>query len=98
MGGLPDPIRDHGGRLRIVSLVHHPLADETGLSPSDEDKFRDSEREALKHCAGVVVTSRFTAHRLAGYGVPGKSNPSCASRDGRLLRGPPVPARVLRLN
>jgi glycosyltransferase involved in cell wall biosynthesis len=70
MGGLPDLIRDHGERLRIVSLVHHPLADETGLSPSDEEKFRDSEREALKHCAGVVVTSPFTARRLAGYGVP----------------------------
>ncbi len=32
MGGLPGPVRANGDRLRILSLVHHPLADETVLS------------------------------------------------------------------
>ena len=69
MGGLPDPIRAHGQRLRILSLVHHPLADETGLSPEGRRRFEDSEREALRPCTGVVVTSAYTARRLRDYGV-----------------------------
>lgn len=79
MGGLPDAIRSQGRRLRIVSLVHHPLADETGLSPRDRRRFIDSEREALRSCTGVIVTSLFTARRLEAYDVP----------DGRIRAVPP---------
>jgi glycosyltransferase involved in cell wall biosynthesis len=70
MGGLPAPIEAHGGRLRIVSLVHHPLAEETGLSPAEGARFRESERRALAPCRGVVVSSAYTARGLADYGVP----------------------------
>ena len=69
MGGLPGPVRANGERLRILSLVHHPLADETGLSREDQQRFRDSERDALRACAGVIVTSAFTARRLSDYGI-----------------------------
>ena len=31
MGGLPEPLQLHRTRLTLVGLVHHPLADETGL-------------------------------------------------------------------
>jgi glycosyltransferase involved in cell wall biosynthesis len=84
MGGLPDPIRDHAGRLRILSLVHHPLADETGLSPTERRHFVASERSALEHCTGVIVTSAYTAQHLASYGVD----------EGRVRSVPPgtVPA------
>ncbi len=70
MGGLPDPVREHGVRLRLVSLVHHPLAHETGLSPQDRERFRRSEVEALAPCRGVVVTSPFTRRQVEGMGVP----------------------------
>lgn len=70
MGGLPGPIRDHATRIRIISLVHHPLAEETGLSPEDQGKLLESERAALERCAGVIVTSAFTATVLARYAMP----------------------------
>lgn len=70
MGGLPETIEAHGGRLRIVSMLHHPLAEETGLSAADAERFGESERRALAPCAGVIVSSEFTARVLDGYGVP----------------------------
>lgn len=69
MGGLPGPIKAHGGRLRILSLVHHPLADETGLAAVEQSRFTASEREALRPCLGVLVTSAYTARRLEAYDV-----------------------------
>ena len=70
MGSLPGPIEAHGDRLRILSLVHHPLAEETGLSAADRTRFHDSERRALRPCAGVIVSSDFTARCLVAYQVP----------------------------
>ncbi len=69
MGGLPEPIEAHGPRLRILSLVHHPLAEETGLPAADASRFRESERRALASCGGVLVSSAFTARGLCSYGV-----------------------------
>lgn len=55
---------------RIVVLVHHPLALETGLAPGDVTFLRDSERQALGHARSVVVTSPATRDTLvAGYAV-----------------------------
>ena len=59
--------------FRFTALVHHPLADETGLGESDIIKFKDSERAALAVAQSVVVTSRHTLETLAdGYGVARK--------------------------
>ena len=69
MGGLPEVVEAHSHRLRVVSLVHHPLAEETGVSPGDQERFARSERRGLAACAGVIVTSGFTARALAAYGV-----------------------------
>ena len=69
LGGLPAPVRAERARLRILALVHHPLADETGLDEPRRARFEALEREALAACAGVLVTSAFTARRLEGYGV-----------------------------
>ncbi len=69
MGALPDVVHAHGDRLRILALVHHPLADETGLSSADQERFRQTERAALRCCAGIVTTSEFTASRLKALGV-----------------------------
>lgn len=73
LGGLPDVVgrhgRHHDNRLMLVGLVHHPLADETGLAPALRARFLQSEREALDACHRVVTTSAFIARRLDDLGV-----------------------------
>lgn len=69
-GGLPGVLDRHADRLRLVALVHHPLAEETGLSGEEAARFARLEREALASCRGVVVTSAFTRSRVEAYGVP----------------------------
>jgi len=55
----------HATRLRIVALVHHPLALETGISETAQTAFRKSERAALACARHVIVTSPMTARELA---------------------------------
>ena len=69
MGGLPAAVQAARARLRILSLVHHPLADETGLDQPRRAWVAARERDALAGCAGVLVTSEFTARRLEAFGV-----------------------------
>jgi glycosyltransferase involved in cell wall biosynthesis len=55
----------------VVALVHHPLADETGLSDADIRRFKESERTALGFATTVVATSPHTAECLVrDYSVP----------------------------
>jgi len=70
MGGLPERIATHAGRLRLVSLVHHPLHLETGLADEERERLRAREVEALGHCRGAVVTSAATAEQVADLGMP----------------------------
>ncbi|SFU41706.1 glycosyltransferase family 4 protein [Halomonas korlensis] len=70
MGGMPDVIAPHADRLVIVALVHHPLADETGLAPSAKAQLFESESHALALARRVIVTSPYTARGLARYRVP----------------------------
>jgi glycosyltransferase involved in cell wall biosynthesis len=69
LGAMPDVAAETAARLRLVGLVHHPLAAETGLDPETAARLEASERQALRHVAGVVVTSAATAAGLARYGV-----------------------------
>jgi glycosyltransferase involved in cell wall biosynthesis len=67
----PDVIAAHAGRLRMVVLVHLPLADETGLSPPDAAALDALERRTLQSVRAVVATSTWTARRLiAHHGLP----------------------------
>ena len=68
-GVMPDLADRHGGRLRWVALVHHPLALETGLAEERRRALLDSERRALATACGVIVTSSTTARELARFGV-----------------------------
>lgn len=56
---------------RLVALVHHPLALETGHSPQTAQALQSSERLALRHTRASVVTSPATKQILgAEFGVP----------------------------
>ena len=70
-GVLPEAARELGERNPLLALVHHPLALETGLSATDAEGFKTSERKALEAARGVVVTSPSTATLLTDdYDVP----------------------------
>ncbi len=69
LGVLPEEAATHAQRLRLIALVHHPLAEETGLSREERDDFAYSERAALAQVRHVIATSGFTADALLDYGV-----------------------------
>jgi len=55
---------------RIIALVHHPLALESGLSKAAQNKLAASERTALQVAEKVIATSSLTAETLVkDYGV-----------------------------
>lgn len=60
----------HAGRLSLFALIHHPLADETGLPTEQRTRLFEAERRALTLAQGVIVTSEHTAGRLADFDVP----------------------------
>jgi len=69
LGAMPEIAEAEAKRLVLHGLVHHPLAEETGLTPSQARALRQSETRALAAVRGVVVTSNATARALARYGV-----------------------------
>jgi glycosyltransferase involved in cell wall biosynthesis len=73
MGGLGDDLvalkdEPHHQSQTWIGLVHHPLADEHGLSSSDQQHLKTQETLALRAVDAVVVTSPFTAQRLVEQG------------------------------
>ncbi len=68
-GALPEEVASLAVRTTLVALVHHPLADESGLEESESTRFFQSEKESLKSVRHVIVTSAFTGRRLLDFGV-----------------------------
>jgi glycosyltransferase involved in cell wall biosynthesis len=69
LGVLPE-VAVQACRSRLIGLVHHPLALESGLSVAQAAALRASERAALAGAAHVIATSAATARRLVSdYGV-----------------------------
>ena len=98
LGGVPAPVRAERERLRVLALVHHPLADETGLGASRQARLAALEREALAASAGVLVTSAFTARRLEAYGVAaGRVRAVRPGTDPARLAAGPAPGDPPRL-
>jgi glycosyltransferase involved in cell wall biosynthesis len=69
LGALPDEVQPHAERLRLIGLVHHPLAAETGIDRGVARHLEDTERRALRYVRRVIVTSEATAGMLDSYGV-----------------------------
>lgn len=102
MGGMPDPgpLSRHAGRLRLVSLVHHLLGHETGLSPGRKAELEAREARVLHRCRGILTTSPHTAAVVAALGLapsrirvvlPGTERPGAPAPDRRAAapdRGP----------
>ena len=106
LGGLPDDVAAHAGRLDISALVHHPLADETGLDAAVRERLLTRETRALAACRRVIVTSPFTARRLRALGLeqrtpqvvePGVQGAELAEASAERLQGrePEGPERLL---
>lgn len=73
LGGLPEIAIAHGGRLALVALIHHALADEHGLGTVARRCLLASERAALSAVRFAITTSAHTARRMAGFGLqPGR--------------------------
>lgn len=57
-------------RLKLVGLVHHPLAVETGLDTEDRARLAGVEARLLSRLKGVLCPSAATAWAVENYGVP----------------------------
>jgi glycosyltransferase involved in cell wall biosynthesis len=68
-GAIPAIVERHRSRLRIVALVHLPLAADLGSDDDTAARFA-AERRALAAAALVIVTGRATLQLLAGYELP----------------------------
>jgi glycosyltransferase involved in cell wall biosynthesis len=67
---LDEAVKAQCSRLRLVALVHHPLAEETGLSQAAAEHFMRREAAALQCCRGIVCPSPKTAAAVEAYGIP----------------------------
>ena len=65
--GVPEVLLPHASRLRLVVLVHLPLADETGLPEARAAALDGRERTVLRAASAVVATSRWAARRVADH-------------------------------
>ncbi len=80
LSAMPDVAAVAGRRLKLMILVHHPVASEYGERLEHGAPWFDRERETLRHVACAVVTSDATAEVLRRcYGVP----------ESRIVMAPP---------
>ena len=73
LGGLATTLGGLRSRLKVVALVHHPLALETGLDATGRSALYTAERDALQFADRVIVTSQWTRQQLGDYGVAAES-------------------------
>jgi glycosyltransferase involved in cell wall biosynthesis len=97
-GVLPQTAQVLRDTHRLVALVHHPLALETGLSVEEAASLRASEQAALA-CARHVVATSATTERMLGadFAVPLEHLSMVAPGTDRVARRPRERAAMVRL-
>jgi glycosyltransferase involved in cell wall biosynthesis len=68
-GAMPAEVEHEATRLRLIAIVHMPLASEIGIAPDAAARLEASERRALGAASIVVVTCRWTVSALERYDV-----------------------------
>ena len=68
-GAMPTVVEREALRLRLVAIVHMPLAAEIGIDSDAARRLEASERRALAAASVVVVTGRWTVSALERYAV-----------------------------
>ena len=82
----------------VTALIHHPLAKETGLSPTLSSRLYDDERSALSHCDQVITSSAYTRDVLVrDYAVPWSRSIAIAPGTPPLRPIARRPGRTVRL-
>jgi glycosyltransferase involved in cell wall biosynthesis len=69
LGAIPDVIRVAASRIRIVALVHLPLAADPGMDADEARSLEEGEGEALAASSLIVVTGRATLSLLEHYSL-----------------------------
>jgi glycosyltransferase involved in cell wall biosynthesis len=69
LGAMPDQVERESRRLRLIALVHMPLASAVGLHAADTARLQASESRALAAVSGAIVTGRSTIAVLRAYGL-----------------------------
>ncbi|MEZ5288256.1 MAG: glycosyltransferase family 4 protein [Vicinamibacterales bacterium] len=69
LSALPDVVSTHGGRLRVVALVHLPVAAAPGLDAAAAARLAEAERRALAGVSAIVVTGPGALPLLRPYGI-----------------------------
>jgi len=70
LGAMPEILERERARIRIVGLVHLPLAAEFGLDEDTARRVAIAERRSLAAAAQLVVTGHATLEFIDAYGVP----------------------------
>jgi glycosyltransferase involved in cell wall biosynthesis len=70
LGAIPEILEQYRSRLRIVALMHLPLASDIGIGEETAAQFAMAERRALEAASLVIVTGRATLPMIAVYDVP----------------------------
>jgi len=69
LGAIPDLVTREAGRLRLVALVHLPLAADIALDRETAIRFEETEGRALRAAALVVVTGNAALPLLVRYAL-----------------------------
>jgi glycosyltransferase involved in cell wall biosynthesis len=97
-GVMAEEARALADGSRLIALVHHPLALETGLSTGESAALRDSECAALACARHVIATSASTARLLlADYEVTPDRLSIVRPGTDRVTVRPRVPGAVVDL-
>ena len=64
-GAMPEVVAEQSARLRLIAIVHLPLAATVGLSSDVAQRLAESERQAFGHARRVVITGEATRALMA---------------------------------